>query len=134
MASILADNNAEGHLQVLVQIWQKTWQDIWSSLNYSIVTFEDLNVSRQVSDEMLWLVCQQKQVVLITNNRNADRPDSLEAVIRSQNTAAALPVITFANGDRLLQEREYAERAAEKILEYLLELDAVRGTGRLFVP
>ena len=34
----------------------------------------------------------------------------------------------------VLASRDYAERVAIQVLEYLLELDHFRGVGRLFVP
>ncbi len=35
---------------------------------------------------------------------------------------------------RLMRERDYAERVAAQLLDYLLDLDNLRGTGRLYVP
>ena len=83
---------------------------------------------------MIWQACQHQEVVLITINRNAHGPDSLEVTIRAQNTPTSLPVFTLADGDRILHDKDYAERAAKRLLEYLLEIDKVRGTGRLFLP
>jgi hypothetical protein len=73
-------------------------------------------------------------VALITANRNANSSDSLEATIRRQNTPDCSPVFTFADATRLIRDRTYAERVAVKLLEYFLEIDRVRGAGRLFVP
>jgi hypothetical protein len=73
-------------------------------------------------------------VILITNNRNSDSPDSLEATIRRYNTAHSLPVFTIADLDKFRMNRSYAERVLERLLEYLLEIEGVRGTGRLFLP
>jgi hypothetical protein len=72
--------------------------------------------------------------VLLTSNRNADGPDSLEATIRAENQPDSLPVITISNHERVLQDRQYAERVAESLLDYLERIDEVRGTGRLYVP
>jgi hypothetical protein len=71
---------------------------------------------------------------LITGNRNNDGPDSLEAVIRNENQADSLPVITISRPRRLLQDGRYAEEVAERILDYLIRIDDVRGTGRIYVP
>jgi hypothetical protein len=70
----------------------------------------------------------------ITANRNAEGPDSLEAAIRTLGTARSLPVVTIGDPDRLLRDRDYAQRAAAQLLEYLLDLENLRGTGRLYVP
>src|ERR1051325_4476650 len=39
-----------------------------------------------------WQTCQQNQLCLVTDNRNADDPDSLETTIRSRNTASSFPL------------------------------------------
>jgi hypothetical protein len=43
-------------------------------------------------------------------------------------------VLTIGDPDRLMRDREYAERTAAQVFEYLLELENLRGTGRLYVP
>jgi hypothetical protein len=70
--------------------------------------------------------------VLITNNRNDDSPDSLEATIRQHNTPNCLPVFTIGNLDNFRLNRAYAEQVLKRLFEYLLDIDSVRGTGRLF--
>ncbi len=71
---------------------------------------------------------------MITGNRNKRGPDSLEAVIQSQNQPDSLPVFTIADPDRVLQDRLYAEQVTERLLGYLMRIDDVRGTGRIYVP
>jgi len=73
-------------------------------------------------------------MILVTANRNAEGPDSLEATLRSQNTTSSLPVFTFANARKVLNSRKYADRVAAQLLDYLLDIDRVRGTGRLYLP
>ena len=73
-------------------------------------------------------------MILLTNNRNDDGPDSLEAAIRQHNTADSLPVFTIGNVGRLEMSRAYAEEVVESLYEYLLRIDELRGTGRLFLP
>ena len=72
--------------------------------------------------------------MLITNNRNEDSPESLEATIRQHNTPESLPVFTIGNLDNFRLSRAYAERVLKRLYEYLLEIDSLRGTGRLFLP
>ena len=43
-------------------------------------------------------------------------------------------VVTIADPDRLMRDRDYAERAAAQLLEYLLDLENLRGAGRLYIP
>lgn len=72
--------------------------------------------------------------MLITINRNARGPDSLEAVIRDENTQQSLPVITIANPDRVRTDGESAAHAAERLLEYLAEIEKLLGAGRIYIP
>jgi hypothetical protein len=134
MPSILADGNVEGHLKVLVRVLENTaWREIWASLDVGVVTFDQLGMARDVSDRILWRACQQQNVVLITGNRNAAGADSLEATIRLENTDSSLPVLTIANPARIYTDRPYAEHAAERLLEVLMDLDAMRGAGRIYL-
>jgi hypothetical protein len=49
-------------------------------------------------------------------------------------TPASLPVLTIANAQQVLQSRDYAERVAVRLLDYLLNIDNLRSTGRLYLP
>jgi hypothetical protein len=134
MPSILADGNVEGHLKALVRVLENTvWREIWASLDVGVVTFDHLGVARNVSDRILWRACQQQSVILITGNRNAAGADSLEATIRLENTDSCLPVLTIANPARIYTDRAYAEQAAERLLEVLMDLDSLRGAGRIYL-
>ncbi len=58
----------------------------------------------------------------------------MEATIRNENQPDSLPVFTIADTNRVLQDRLYAEAVAERLLDYLMRIDEVRGTGRIYVP
>jgi len=60
--------------------------------------------------------------------------DSLEQVIREENTVDSLPVIRIGDADRFLADRVYRNRCVECILEILQVLKTSMGVGRLFVP
>jgi hypothetical protein len=60
-------------------------------------------------------------------------PDSLEQVIREENLADSLPVLTIASVTRL-HEPLYRERCCLRLVEIALDLEGYRGTGRLFLP
>jgi len=107
---ILADANCEGHLALLLRLFQEGWR------------------------HGVWEACQREQVILLTANRNDDGPDSLEATIQQHNTPASLPVFTLANEQRVLRDRLYAEAVADRLLELLFDIDSYRGTGRLYLP
>jgi hypothetical protein len=135
MRAILGDVNVQGHVGILVHILESaTWREIWAGLNLSVLTFADLGLERDATDDVIWQTCQREQAVLITANRNDDGPTSLEATLRSHNTATSLPVLTVADVERVRQSRNYAERVVESLLEYLLDIDSYRGTGRLYLP
>jgi hypothetical protein len=135
MTGILADNDVQRHVEILIHILENpTWREIWRSTNLSLLSFEDLGLVRNASDAVLWQKCQEQQVILITANRNEDGPDSLQATIRAFNQPDNLPVFTLADPKRIQRNRGYAERVAERLLEYLLEIDEVKGTGRLYLP
>ena len=135
MPAIMADHNVEKHLQVLLNIWSSPgWGDVWRGLGCELESFGRLGIAPDTSDTDLWDLCQMHEIVLLTGNRNADGADSLEAAIALQGTDRSLPVVTIGDPDRLLRDRDYAERAAAQVLEYLLDLENLRGTGRLYVP
>lgn len=135
MAGIMADHNIEGQFEALLRIWTAdAWRGLWDSLAVEIGSFDQLGLPYDTSDRRLWQVCQQHDIVLITANRNDDGPDSLEATIHNLNHSLSLPVFTIANPELVLTSPDYAERVAMQVLEYLLTLDGLRGTGRLWVP
>ena len=135
MKGILADNDSEGSLAVILIVWSSDiWRNLWNDLGLAVMGFADLRLSPASSDAEIWRACQREQLVLITGNRNANDPDSLERVIRAENQPTSLPVITLANSRRIIHDRHYSDIAAEKLLDYLIRIDDVRGAGRLYVP
>jgi len=132
---ILADVNAQGHIEYLVALMQaEPWSEFWQGLGLTFRRFDDVGLSADAGDREIWQRCQAEGIVLITDNRNDEGPDSLEATIRELNSSDALPVFTIADLDRFRANREYADRIVERLYSYLLEIDGVRGTGRLFLP
>jgi hypothetical protein len=132
---ILADVNAEGHIAYLVALMQaEPWTDFWLGLRLNLRRFDDVGLPADSGDREIWQRCQSEGLILITDNRNDEGAESLEATIRELNSPDALPVFTIADLDRFRADREYAERIVERLYSYLLEIDSVRGTGRLFLP
>ena len=135
MRGIMADNDVGGQVHVLLEILgTPVWKELWEGLRLDVVTFETLELDRRTPDAIVWRTCQQLELILVTGNRNSETPDSLEVTIRVENRLGSLPVITIGEPKRILSEREYAEQAAEKLLDYLLFIEQYRGAGRLFVP
>jgi hypothetical protein len=112
----------------------KEWGDTWSELALPILTFADVGLAAEAPDDVVWRLCQARGLVLLTGNRNDDRPDSLEATIRNENGLDSLPVLTLADVEAVRHSRAYAERAVVQLLEYLVNIDNYRGTGRLYLP
>jgi hypothetical protein len=131
----MADHDVEGHLDVFLKIWTSPpWNELWQQLSCDVESFSRLSIAFDTPDGEVWRLCQQEGILLLTGNRNAEGEDSLEATIQDHRTEGSLPVLTIADPPRILTDRAYAERAAERILEYLLDLDGLRGAGRLYVP
>jgi hypothetical protein len=135
MRGNLADINVGRQHRVLLSVCTSiAWRDIWTSLNLSVESFPTLGLSFDSPDSLVWKTCQQEQLVLVTGNRNKRGSESLESVIESENQPDSLPVITIADTKRVLQDRSYAELVAERLLDYLMRIDEVRGAGRIYIP
>src|SRR5437762_1251189 len=135
MPAILCDHDVEGQLRVLFSVWTSPeWLELWEMLNCRLHTFQSLGISTNTPDSDLWKLCQTWQFVLLTGNRNADSDDSLEVTSQRLNQPRSLPVLTLADADRVIIDRQYAERVASRILDYPVDLDNLQGTRRLFVP
>jgi hypothetical protein len=132
---ILADINARGQVEYLVQLMRtETWISFWDALGLVLRHFEDVGLTPTSTDLEIWRRCQAEQLVLITDNRNYESADSLEATIRKFNTPDSLPVFTIGDLNKFSTMRSYAEQVVVKCYDYLLRIDSVRGTGRLYLP
>lgn len=135
MLGIMGDHDIEGQFAQLIRFFlSPTWRGIWVDAGFTVVSFASLGLSVDSPDVLVWRTCQDRQVILVTGNRNHESPDSLEAAIRQYNRADSLPVFTIGDPQAFSLSRSYAESAAEKLLEHLLEIDRFRGTGRLYIP
>jgi hypothetical protein len=43
-------------------------------------------------------------------------------------------VLTLSEPQRVLSSRAYARRVVERLVEYLIDVENLRGTGRLYLP
>jgi hypothetical protein len=93
-----------------------------------------MNLSIDSNDRVVWRLAQANQMILLTANRSMKGEDSLEQVIREENTVDSLPVITIGDADGFLADRVYRNCCVDRILEILLDLETWMGVGRLFVP
>ena len=135
MRGLVADHNAIGHLRLLLSLFEaEPLRTAWTRLGLTIEEFDDLDLQRNSSDKLVWLACQEAEVVLVTANRRKKGVDSLAEVIETLGKANSLPVFTLANPKKVFTSKVYARRVAEEMLRYLMEIDDYRGTGRLYVP
>lgn len=135
MPQIVADNNVQGQLKAIVDFLRSgEWQEFWETASVVTLSFAQIGLERDAPDSEVWQTCQNQQIVLFTGNRNHQGADSLEETIRAFNKVDSLSVVTLGDPIRFKHDRDYAEAAAFKLLDYLLDLDAFRGAGRLYVP
>ena len=135
MKGILADNNVIGQVAYLVQLMQaQPWGEFWKELGLVLRRFDDVGLAPNATDVEIWQRCQAGELILITDNRNDESPDSLSATIRNLNTPTSLPVFTIADLDKFGSSRDYEERVLVALYDYLLRIEEVRGTGRLYLP
>jgi hypothetical protein len=135
MRRIMADNDVVGLVRNLVQICESPpWDEFWREAECELLTLADLGLAEDAVDSQIWRACQEEEIALITGNRNAEGPESLEVTIRQHNHEQCLPVLTLADPDRIIRDRLYAERVVERLLGVLFDLQNLRGTGRLYLP
>lgn len=131
MITILADHNIEGQALLL---WGALsaggWLDFFPM---QLVFFTDVGLPEDSTDREVWRFAQTNQMIILTDNRNMDGPDSLEQTMREENTLTSLPILTIGRTSRITQA-EYRERCAIRIMEIAMELDDNLGVGRLFIP
>jgi predicted nuclease of predicted toxin-antitoxin system len=129
--NFLIDHNLKGQA---VLIWGIIAAEGWLDLvSIRFITFEEVGMPIDSSDRAVWQFAQDNQMILITANRNMKGTDSLEQTIREENTADSLPIVTIGNLDRL-DERNYRERCAARLIEIVLDIENYMGVGRLFIP
>jgi hypothetical protein len=111
----LIDHNFKGHARILLgSIASQGWLDF---VPIRFVMFEEVGLSIDSSDRVVWKVAQENQMILLTANRSMKDEDSLEQVMREENTQNSLPVVTVGNADRVLNDSSYRERCVDRIVE-----------------
>jgi hypothetical protein len=130
--NFLIDHNLRGHAVLLSgSIFSGGWLD-WVAIRF--ITFDEMKLPSNSDDRVVWQLAQSNQMILLTANRSMKGENSLEQVMREEITPTSLPVMTIGNADRLLNDPEYRERCATRLVEIVLDLNAYRGVSRLFIP
>ena len=135
MPVILVDANIEGQCK---RIWMRMnspdWRELTTALDVTIRTFREIGLNPASRDDAVWRFCQTNGYYLLTSNRNEDSEDSLGVTIRAEGSSSTLPVFTLPMPDRVYHSPEFLERVIERLLDYILFAENVRGTGRLYLP
>jgi hypothetical protein len=127
----LIDHNIEGQSLILFgSITSEGWLE---TLPIRFISFDEVELPITSSDRVVWRFAQENQMILLTANRSMKGEDSLEQVIREECLPTSLPVVTFANVDRII-EREYREECVDRLIEIALYLENYLGVSRLFIP
>lgn len=131
MITLLVDQNIEGNV---VSLWGILAKDGWVDLiPMRLVTFADVNLPVDSDDRVVWRFAQQHRMLLLTDNRNMKGDDSLELTLREEVAANSLPVITIGSRARL-DEHDYRQQCAYRLVEIVIDLDFYLGYSRLFIP
>ncbi|NER00983.1 MAG: ACP S-malonyltransferase [Cyanothece sp. SIO2G6] len=128
----LVDHNFKGHARILLgSIASQGWLDL---VPIRFVMFEEIGLSIDSSDRVVWRVAQENQMMLLTANRSMKDEDSLEQVMREESDQNSFPVVTVGNADRVLNDSSYRERCVNRIVEIAIYKVSYMGTRRVFIP
>lgn len=133
MQAILSDHNCEGQAEIIFAALRH--HGFIPFIPMQLLIFEDIGLHHSTDDRTLWQLCQERSYLLLTGNRTAsDGYKSLEYVIHNLLQPNSLPVITIGNLDRINADPTYCWNCAEDLVEIVLNLDAMRGVPRLYIP
>lgn len=129
---ILSDENCTGHAEAIFFVFLALgYVDL---LNLELRTWKDAGLEEGADDEQVWRFCQENRHILLTGNRTAkDGALSLEIVMQQYVTSDSLPVHTIGDLERVLRDRRYCERCAERLAEIIFDLSAYRGIPRVYL-
>jgi hypothetical protein len=63
-----------------------------------------------------------------------DIEGQMQVLLRLLTSAERSHQLTISAPQRILSSRAYARRMVERLLEYLIDVENLRGTGRLYLP
>jgi predicted nuclease of predicted toxin-antitoxin system len=130
--NFLIDHNLRGHAVVLLgSLTASGWLDL---LSIRFILFEEVGLSIDSDDRVVWQFAQANQMILLTANRSMKGKNSLEQVMREENNDNSLPVVTIGNIDRLLAEAIYREQCINRLVEIVVDIEDLRGARRIFIP
>jgi hypothetical protein len=132
---ILVDTNIEGQCaRIWMRMQTSAWRDFTADLGVTFRMFREVGLDPASPDDAVWRFCQTQGFYLLTSNRNEEAEDSLEATLRREGTPTSLPVFTLPLPDRVYHSPAFLDRVVEKLFDYMLYADNIRGAGRLYLP
>lgn len=136
LSGILLDVNIGGKFALIIkrEYHLDPLRDAWEKLALPVVNLSSLGLPDNSPDDLVLETCAKQGLVLLTCNRNRKGVHSLEETIRRHNQPDCLPVFTVSDPLRFGTNKDYDTRLAKDVLEYLITIDELRGTGRLFEP
>jgi predicted nuclease of predicted toxin-antitoxin system len=130
--NFLVDHNLRGHSVVLAgSLAASGWLEL---ISIRFVLFEEVGLVVTSDDRVVWQYAQNNQMILITANRSMKGKDSLEQVMREENTPTSLPIVTIGNIDRLMAEPDYRERCVDRLVDIVIDIEDYQGARRIFIP
>ncbi len=133
MQVILSDHNCEGQAEAIFDALR--YRGFFPLLPMALMQFRDVSLDFSANDREVWQFCQENSYLLLTGNRTAsDGVQSLEYAVGQYLKDDSLPVITIGKLGAVKADPVYCWRCAENLVEIVLNLDAVRGVPRLYIP
>jgi len=132
---LIADHNIAGIVDRVVATMQnEPYRLFWESLGIGYIHFEDIGLVPTTPDSEVWKGCRELNLLLITDNRNHEGTDSLNATIQSRSCPDSIPVATIGSVDRLRTSRAYLELFIDGLYDTVTNINSLLGTGRIFLP
>lgn len=93
----MVDHNLEGYAILIAGILANGgWLDL---IPIRFVMFAEVGLEINSSDRLVWQVAQDNRMILLTANRSMKGLDSLEEIIRTQNTPIILESFRSSKGE-----------------------------------
>lgn len=102
MRGLLTDVNIQGFLPTAELLMaEQGYAEVLKALGVGFFKFPDFGLPRDCNDRSLWNFCQALGLALLTDNRNHDGADSLQAALHDSLREDSLPVLTPGDKGRL---------------------------------
>jgi hypothetical protein len=131
MITVMLDNDVAGHRDLFAGALVSTGWAEYDLVRF--ITIQEAGLAGDTVDRDVWRHCQANRLLLLTANRNQDNPDSLEQTLREETNEGSVPICTISDPRRIV-EPDYRERCIHSLINIVLDLDNLLGSGRQYVP